>query len=100
MLMLSSTSELAGIAAARTHKVWLEKAYLATPGDINGTCAWQLETLLRVEVQHDDYATARAARFYVENGKVHSLGGIWLQSGGAVRTCFCAELHLGRLASI
>lgn len=99
MLMLSSTEELAAIASAQTCGVWLEKAYLVTPGDMNGTSGWQLENLLGVEVLKDVNDANLGAKFYVENGQVRSLGEVWEGSNSGVRTCFCAEMHLGRVES-
>ena len=99
MLMLSSTEDLAAIASTQTHEAWLEKAYLVTPGDINGSSGWQLEGLLKVEVLKNVHSSNLGARFYVENGQIRSLGEVWQEATSGVHTCFCAEKHLGRVAS-
>jgi hypothetical protein len=99
MVMLSSTADLASIVAARSPSAWIEKAYLASPGDVNGTGTWQLEPLARAEIIFSDSKTALGARFYIDKGCVRSIGDTQRVSGGSSQVFFCAELHLGRLAT-
>ncbi|MGO2449346.1 hypothetical protein [Pseudomonas taetrolens] len=95
MLMLASTTELAAIASARTESAWLEKVYIATPGDVNGTKDWKLEPLQNVEVVRDQSDTIVSARFGIQGGKVHSIGDNNPLPGWSRQLCFCADSHLG-----
>lgn len=95
MLMMSTTSELSGVALARTKVAWLEAAYIATPGDINGTGAWTLEPLVEVLMYRDGGGAPTGVIHRVVSGETYALGDPPDDSRRSPETVFDATLHLG-----
>lgn len=95
MLMLSTTSELSGVALARTKTVWLEAAYIGTPGDINGTGAWRLEPLLEVLIYRDEDGAPVGVAHRTVQGKTYALGESLNNLRTSPERVFDATLHLG-----
>ena len=95
MIMLSSAQDVADIVMARTAAVWIEEAYLATPGNMNGSSHWKMEPLRQVDLIRNVSNSVVGARFGLESGEVYFLGESSHSSDAFLHRCFCADSHLG-----
>jgi hypothetical protein len=99
MVMVSTPSELAGVVSARTATVWLEAAYIATPGDINGTDAWKLEPLLQAVMYRDEQGALAGVTYTVVSTKVYAVGEPSDERDMSTETIFDSTIHLGQMAA-
>lgn len=99
MVMVSTPSELAGVVSARTTTVWLEAAYIATPGDINGTGAWKLEPLLEAVMYRDEQGAPAGVTYKVVSTMVYAVGEPSDERGMSSEKIFDSTIHLGEIAA-
>lgn len=98
MLMVSTPSELAGVTSARTEAVWLEAAYIVSPGDINGTGVWKLEPLLETLLYRNRRGTPVGVTHRVIGGKTYAVGEPSGDRDARAEKIFDAKIHLGQVA--
>ena len=97
MVMVATPSDLAGVASARTETVWLEAAYIVSPGDINGTEVWKLEPLIRAVIYRNRQGTPVGATHRVISGQTYAVGEPSCMRDGRPEKIFDARIHLGQL---
>jgi hypothetical protein len=99
MVMVSTPSELAGVVSARTTTVWLEAAYIATPGDTNGTGAWMLEPLLETVMYRDEQGAPVGVTHQVASGEVYTVGEVPDDRDISSANIFDSKIHVGRMSA-
>ncbi|TFB37868.1 hypothetical protein [Pseudomonas sp. F01002] len=96
MLMVSTASDLADIVSARTDSVWLEEAYIVTPGSINESGSWKLESLLEVVVLRNERCFPAEVCHVVTGGQIYKLGQSPCLQSVKPQKIFDALIHLGK----
>jgi len=97
MVMVSTPSELADVTSARTETVWLEAAYIVSPGDINGTGVWKLEPLLEAKMYLNRQGTPVGVAHRVIGGETYAVGEPASDRDARSEKIFDAKIHLGQV---
>lgn len=95
MLMLPNRSIFEDVVSAQTDKVWLDQAYLVSPGNVNGTRKWRMEELLEVESVRNAEGDEVDICCTVAGGqKYYFGGGVSCEKFLSCELLFSAEFHL------
>lgn len=95
MLMVPTPALLEQIVAAVNDHAWLEQAQLVTPGHINKTGRWLMESLLEVAAIRNEQGQELGYEYLVEGGRTYSISADQLPEGQLnIHTIFSAALHL------
>lgn len=93
MLMVPSLSYLELVVGAQSEQAWIEQAQLVSPGSVNDSDRWKMETLIEAASIRDTNGQEQAQRFHVEGKRFYTLGSPDKSVRLHPSIIFSAELH-------